>query len=109
MKKIIVFLGALGLCACAHKTPTETVVNNHINHFNEILDYAANNMDDSPDVRYLRSELKSCVMTLEDTKEMHKSELATWKAKIDYWKLATFGLVSMVGLLIFLWLKKVFL
>lgn len=96
------------LSGCARKTPTETIVDNHIEHYNQVLDYANNEMEDTPDTRFLKNELKNCVMTLDDVKQTYYSEIATCKAKTDYWRLATFGLIiALCGAILFILRKAI--
>lgn len=97
----ILLILALLLNGCAKPTATETIIDNHIQHYNEVLDYANNNLEDSPDTRYLKSELKSCVLSLSDVKETHRANMDTCEAEKKYWRLSTLflGLVVLGAIL----------
>jgi PBP1b-binding outer membrane lipoprotein LpoB len=94
------------LSGCA-KTPTESVIDNHMQHIDDVLDYSYNNIDQTKDVVFLQNELKSCKTALEDIKQTYKGEISTCNAKTNYWRLATAGLVFALCALIFLWLKGI--
>ena len=80
------------LSGCIKSTPTESVVDNHVNHIHDVLDYSYNNIEQNKDVIFLQNELKSCELALIDVKQTYYGEISTCKAKTDYWRLATTGL-----------------
>lgn len=98
---------AVLLSGCAKSTPTENIIDNNIDHYNQVIDYANNNMEDTPDTRYLKSELKHCVLTLQDIKETHKSDMDSCEKDVEYWKLATFGLFVLLCLGIIAKIKRI--
>lgn len=102
--KIVIL--ALLLSGCA-KTPTESVIDNQMQHIDDVLDYSHNNIDQTKDVIFLQNELKSCKSALADIKQTYKGEIATCKAKTNYWRLATTGLLFALCALIFVWLKGI--
>lgn len=93
---------------CARKTPTENIIDNHIEHINEVLDYSYNNIEQDKDTIFLQNELKSCKMVLEDAKQTYYSEISTCEAKTSYWRLATLCLCFVLSALIFLRIKSIF-
>lgn len=105
MKRLLIILLLTG---CASKTPTETIIDNHIGHINEVLDYAYNNFEQNTEIVSLENELKSCKIALEDVKQSYYSEIATCKAKTDYWRLATLGLFIALCGAIFVIIKRIF-
>ncbi len=108
MKHITLFVIVIFLCGCAGKTPTETIVDGHIEHVNQTLDYAHNNIEQTKDVVFLENELESCKLGLVDTKQSYYSEIATCKAKTDYWRLATGGLFIALCVAVFAIIKRWF-
>lgn len=98
MKWFIVL--AICLCGCA-KTPTESVIDNHIDHINDVLDYSHNNIEQTKDVIFLQNELKSCQLVLVDTKQTYYGEISTCKAEKRYWQLATSGLVLLLVIMLY--------
>ena len=103
MKKLVVLLL---LCGCA-KTPTESVIDNHIQHIDDVLDYSYNNIDQTNDIVFLQNELKLCKSAFEDVKQTYRSEISTCKAKTNYWRLATTGLLFALCALIFMRFKRI--
>jgi hypothetical protein len=94
------------LFGCA-KTPTESVIDNHIKHIDETLDYSYNNIDQTQDVIFLQKELKSCKDAFIDIKQTYRSEISTCEAKTNYWRLATTGLILALCALIFMQFKRI--
>lgn len=94
------------ISGCA-KTPTESVIDNHIKHIDETLDYSYNNIAQTQDVIFLQKELKSCKDALIDVKQTYKSEISTCEAKTNYWRLATTGLILALCALIFMRFKRI--
>lgn len=74
------------LSGCARKTPTETIIDNHIEHINQVLDYAQNNIIQTADVMLLEGELKSCQIALKDVRESHRLEIDSMRTKVNYWR-----------------------
>lgn len=104
---VLLLLGyAMLLSGCA-KTATETIIDNHIDHYNQVIDYANNNMEDTPDTRYLKSELKNCVMTLSDVKETHRSNISTYEAEKQKWQIISLGLFILLCVGVFAKIKRV--
>lgn len=96
----IVILSIL-LSGCARKDPVENIVDNNIEHFTQVLDYAHNNMEQNADVVLLENELDSCIIILESVKQTHYSQMDKCESETDYWRLASFGLfvLLMLGVL----------
>lgn len=101
----LVFL-AFVLSGCASKTPTENIIDNHIGHIDEVLDYAHNNMDQTPDIMMLEGELKSCQIALADVKESYKGQQELMASKVNYWRMMCMWLFFVVGGLVVGWLKR---
>ena len=106
MKHFTILLILPLLCGCMRKDSTETIIDEHITHFNETLQYAQTNFDQTQEVVYLEDQLKSCTLTLSAVRESHRSNLETCEAKTNYWRLACGGLGLILGLFIFLGIKK---
>lgn len=100
------FLFILCLGGCAKHDPVTTIVDNHVSHIGEVIDYAQNEMEDSPDTRYLLSELKSCQNGLIDAGQSHTAVLATCESNVKYWKLATLFASTVAGLLFLLFIRR---
>lgn len=100
-----IFLLVLSLCGCARKTETENIIDSHINHIHQVVDYAVNNFDQNAEVLQLENELSDCAMVLEDVKSSHRLEIKACEGETKYWKLATFGLIGLILGYIFLKLK----
>lgn len=105
---ILLILTVLLNGGCARKTPTENIIDNHIEHINEVLDYSYNNIEQDKDTIFLQNELKNCKMVLEDTKQTYHSEISTCNAKINYWRLMTFCLGLFLSAWIFLRIRHIF-
>ena len=89
------------LCGCAKKDPVETIVDNHSNHIDDVLDYTYNNFEQTIEIKFLENELEACKVALADVKQAHQSRIDTEKAKTSYWRLATAGLfIALVGLIL---------
>lgn len=85
---------------CAKKTPTESIIDTHVDHIGQVLDYAYNNFDQNNEVVALENELKSCQMVLLDVRYSCNLEVGKCEANRDYWKLATFGLfIALIGVI----------
>ena len=106
MKFAILLIFTVLLSGCASKTPTETIIDNHIGHINEVLDYAQHNIDQTPDVMLLEGELKSCQIALADVKESYKGDKQLWQSKINYWRMMCMWLVFSIGAMVVAWLKR---
>ena len=106
MRFTILLIFALLLNGCASKTPTENIIDNHIDHIGEVLDYAHNNMDQTPDIMMLEGELKSCQIALADVKESYKGQQELMLAKVNYWRLMSMWLVFAIIGFVISWLKR---
>ena len=97
------------LSGCVKKDPVVNVVDNHVSHIDEVLDYAKNNIVQTADVMMLEGELKSCQMALMDVKESHHSVVDGYEVKISFWRLMAGSLgvllLVMLGGLIKRWLR----
>ena len=100
-----IFLLILCLAGCA-KTPTQTIVDEHVNHVNEVLDYAKNNFEQTIQVKFLENELENCKTGLVSCGSSYSSEIATCEAKTDYWRLSSAGLFVALCVAMFLLIKR---
>lgn len=100
---IILLLCCLMGCA---KTPTQTIVDEHVNHVNEALDYAKNNFEQTTEIKFLENELEHCKTGLVSCSSSYSSEIATCEAKTDYWRLSSAGLSVALAVAIFLLIKR---
>lgn len=91
-----IFLLILSLCGCARKTQTEQIIDSHIEHINQVFDYAVNNFEQTPEVLHLENELSNCGMALEDVKASHKTEIKACESETKYWRLSTYGLLILI-------------
>ena len=99
----------LFLCTgCVRKSPTDNIVDNHIQLVNDALDYAKNNMGDDPDTMLLVNSLKTCKAGLDSAKQSCKSQISTCEEKIRYWRLASLGLFLALCMSIFIIIKRLF-
>lgn len=106
MKKALILLTLLA--GCAKSDPVNTIIDTHIDHINGVLGYAYNNIEQTKDVVFLENQLEICKTTLQDVRQTHDSQISTYKAKTDYWRLATFvSLIALVGL-VFVLIRNVF-
>ena len=105
MRICVLFLVFL-LCGCAKSDPVNNIVDGHVGHIGEVLDYAHNNIVQTADVMFLEGELKSCQMALIDVKEAYSSVKEKYEAKISYWKLMSSGLILMMIMVIGIWIKR---
>lgn len=96
------------LMGCARKDPVETIVDNHIDHITDVLNYTNTNFEQTIEIKFLESELQSCMVSLDDVKQAHLSVVSTEKSKTKYWQLATFGLFIMLCGAIFAIIKRWF-
>lgn len=104
----ILLILAFSLNGCAHKDATETIIDKHVTHFNETLQYAQTNFEQTQEVVYLENELKSCTLTLSAVRESHRANLETCESRTDYWRLACLGLGGLLVLLLVGFFKKKF-
>lgn len=107
MRKVTTLIAVLVLAGCAKKTPTETIIGQHVQNADEIIDYAQNNMGTDPDTIMLINGLKDCRTGLLSAEQAYKAEIATCEAKTNYWRLATFGLGILLLLGIFAKIKRI--
>lgn len=100
-----IFLLLCCLMGCAKK-PTQTIVDEHVNHVNEVLDYAKNNFEQTIQVKFLENELENCKTGLVSCGSSYSSEIATCEAKTAYWRLSSTGLLVALCVAIFLLIKR---
>lgn len=105
MKYIIIAL-LFVLMGCSTKTPTETIVDESLKHINEVLDYADNNIADTPDTVFLKEELRACKVQLISCNNSCKAELKAEKNSTAYWKLACGALVGALVALFYFFIRK---
>lgn len=105
MKYIVLALSFI-LAGCSTKTATETIVDESLKHINEVLDYADNNIADTPDTVFLKEELRACKVQLISCNNSCKAELKAEKNSTAYWKLACSALVSALVFLGYMLIRK---
>ena len=105
---LLILLFSMLLYGCAKTTPTENIVDNHIEHINQVLDYSYNNMEQTEDIVFLEKELEVCQIGLDNSKSSYKAEMSTCKAEKKQWQLATFGLILLICIGLYSKIKKVF-
>ena len=98
---ISLLFGLFLLYGCS-KTPTQTVIDNHVQLVDDAIDYAQNNMTNDADTQLLINSLKTCKTGLIDTAQSYKAELATCESETNKWRIVSLGLF----LLICAWLAK---
>ena len=108
MRFTILLILTVLISGCTRKEPVETIVDNHIDHITDVLDYTNNNFEQIIEIKFLESELESCMVALDDVKQAHLSVISTLEAKTAYWKLATFGLFLLLCGAIFAIIKRWF-
>lgn len=101
---VLVFL----LNGCARKDPVESMVDNHINHIENVLEYANNNFEQTQPIQFLENELESCMIVLGDIKEAYYMKMDNCESKINYWRSISFGLGLLIMALCILKLKRLF-
>lgn len=102
--KIVIL--AILLNGCAKKDPVNTIIDNNIEHFTQVLDYAYNNMEQTSDIVMLENELDSCIVVLDSVKQTHFSEIDRCESETDYWRLASISLFVLLMLGIFAKIKR---
>ena len=105
MKYIIIAL-LFVLMGCSTKTPTETIVSESVNRIDQVIDYANNNIQDTPDTVFLKEELKACRVSLISCDQSCKAELKAEKNNTAYWKLACGALVGALVALFYFFIRK---
>jgi hypothetical protein len=105
MKYIIIAL-LFVLMGCSTKTPTETIVSESVNRIDQVIDYANNNIPDTPDTVFLKEELKACRVSLISCDQSCKAELKAEKNNTAYWKLACGALVGALVALFYFFIRK---
>lgn len=98
---------ALLLNGCASKDPVATVVDENVNHINEVLEYSYNNFEQTTEIKYLENELEHCIISLESVKQTHYGKIEACEANTRYWRLATFGLGLLLLLGVFAKIKRI--
>lgn len=104
MKYLLILLLLTG---CAKSTPTENVIDNHVQLVDETLDYAQNNMDIDNDKQFLINALKTCKAGLLDTESSYKAEISTCKAETDKWRIVSLALFLLIAGAVFVKIKRV--
>lgn len=99
----ILLIVTILLNGCA-KTPTQNVIGEHIN----LVDSALVDLEKNPDIESAKRSLKTCRAGLVSAEQSYKAEIATCKAKTDYWRLSSAGLFVALCVAIYLLLKKRF-
>lgn len=94
------------LCGCGGNTPTQTIVDGHVNHIDGVLDYAKKNIEQTKDVVFLEKELESCKVGLVSAGTSCKAEIATCEAKTNYWRLSSTSLFVALCVAIFFLIRK---
>ena len=96
---VAILLICILLSGCAKQKPTENIIDNHIGHIDQVLDYAYNNMEQTKDVVFLEKELEACQLGLDDAKQSYKAELSLCESETDKWKVISvvLGLVIVGG------------
>lgn len=105
MKYVIVAL-LFVLMGCSAKTPTETIVSESVNRIDQVIDYANNNIPDTPDTVFLKEELKACRVSLISCDQSCKAELKAEKNNTAYWKLACGALIGALVALFYFFIRK---
>lgn len=96
----ILLLLTVLISGCTKADPVETVIDGHIEHVAQTIDYAKNNFEQSPSVVFLENELERCQAAMVDIKQAYYGQISTCKAKTDYWRMATYAsLIALVGLI----------
>lgn len=107
----IVIVAILLICfllsGCAKQKPTETIVDNHIGHIDQVLDYAYNNMEQTKDVVFLEKELEACQLGLDDAKQSYKAEMSTCEEETEKWQIISLALFLIVCVGVYSRIKKV--
>ena len=106
MRFTILLILAVLLSGCARKTPVETIIDNHIEHIDHVLDYSYNNMEQTGDIMLLEGELKSCQMALIDVKETYKTQNDLMESRVNYWRLVALWLFFGLGGMAIMWLRR---
>lgn len=106
MRFTILLVLAVLLSGCARKTPVETIIDNHVEHIDHVLDYSYNNMEQTGDIMLLEGELKSCQMALIDVKESYKTQNDLMESRVNYWRLVALWLFFGLGGMVIMWLRR---
>ena len=96
----ILLIFTLLISGCTKPDPVETVIDGHIEHVQQTLDYAKANFEQTPSTVFLENELDRCLVAMVDIKQTYYGQISTCRAKTDYWRIATYAsLVVLVGLI----------
>lgn len=87
----ILLLSTVLISGCAGKTPTENIIDNHVQLVNEAI--KDKDMSDKA-----RDALKTCQAGLLSAKESFKVEIAKQKADTRYWKAVSSFLFILIAL-----------
>lgn len=104
----ILLISTFLLSGCAKQTPTESIIDNHIEHINQVLDYSYNNIEQTQDVIFLEKELEVCQIGMRNTKSAYQAEISTCKAEKKQWQIYAFGLVLLICAWFFVKIKRIF-
>ena len=95
-------------CTRADNTPApeQAIVSSGVAAANETLDWAANNLPDTADVRVLTGQITSCRDSLSacgdacaSEREKHRAELSAARAKTNMWRVIAAVLVAMLAII----------
>lgn len=96
MKRIMILV--LLLCGCAKQSPVSDIVKHHVQLVDEAIDYANNNLEESSDMQYMKSALKTCQAGLVAAEKASKQLVETYKADIKYWKALSYFLLIIIAM-----------
>jgi len=105
---IILITIGLVLTSCS-KTPTSSLIEQHVQLVNDTIDYAQNNMSDDADTKMLINSLKTCKTGLLSAEQTYKGEISTCKSERDYWRLASIVMFVLLCGIVFAKIKRKFL
>lgn len=107
MKTVLYIFGCVLLLAgCATKTPVEQIVSDAVQNVDEMLDYANNNIPETPDTMFLKSGLQACRSDLISCESAYHAEIAAEKNKTSLWQVVSGALVVAIGALLYLLFRK---
>lgn len=96
----------LMLSGCSTKTPVEQIVSDAVQNVDEMLDYANNNIPETPDTVFLKSGLQACRSDLISCESAYHAEIAAEKNKTSLWQVVSGALVAAIGTLLYLLFKR---
>lgn len=89
MKYLLIL--SLLLCGCAKQTPTQNIIEHHV----ELVNTALNNPNLADDAR---EALKTCKAGLLSAEESHRTEISKCESDIRYWKTVSTFLGILIAL-----------